>query len=1285
MEQVPSANASFPNVVVVNDDITQLNVLCGLLRKAGMTPVPFQSAETALAQMNPQRLPDLIITDLYMPGIDGWRFCRLLRSPEYKPFNQTAILVVSSIFSGDEPARIASELGANAFLSMSAGGQVFIQRVQSLLKGQKSQETCKVLLVEPDEQQWSSLLKAFQTHGYQVDAVTTVQESLERIENTVYDVAVLEAALPDGTGDGVLNVLRAKIANCVCLMTTDISQPERALEWMKMGAAAYLQKPFEAEYLVSQCDRARRERTLLRTQDELEERTRQLQQSEQLFRELFEKHTAVKLLIDPDSGQILDANLEAVNYYGWSKEHLKRMRIQDINILPPEEVQQEMQEAKNQKRIHFEFRHRRADGSIRDVAVFSSGIQVNDKTVLHSIVQDITEQKQAERALLEQGLFQEKIFKTTHDGFWLLDAAGKFIEVNDAYCQMSGYSREEILQFSIADVNPWEDPAMTVARCQRIMANGSEIFETRHRKKDGSILYAEVSVTYLDAHGGQYICFGRDITIRKQIEQDLSLKSHMLDQIKDLVTITDLQGRITYANQAELEVMAMAREELIGNTTSIYGEDAARGATQKEIVENTLKNGFWRCEVVNYARDGSEHIMDCRTQVVRDSEGTPIALCGIATDISERKRLEAALTSRLVALTRPFDQPESIGFLDLFDLDVIQHLQDDFSAATGVASIITWPDGTPITRPSNFCRLCQNIIRSTDQGRANCFKSDCVLGAPSAEGPIIQPCLSGGLWDAGAGISVDGRHIANWLIGQVRDDTQTEEKMRAYAREIGADEADFMRAYNEVPVMSQEQFQRVAQALFTLAQQLSNTAYQNVQQARFITAQKKAESALRESTQLVQAVMGYSQYLIYIKDLDGQFILASQSLAEFFGQKTHTELIGKTSYDFLPKMVADQHWANDIAVMKKQDLLRIEETVETSEGVRTFLSTKFPLRDAEGKVYAVCGLSVDITERKKMEEALRDSEERFRNLSEDIPICVCSFLPDSTLTYVNSAQAALSGLTPDEMIGHKFFDLLDSQYLALVRNSLAALTPDEPTEGHEQVHIRSDGSIRYVEWRNRAFFDAHGQISYFLGVGLDITERKQVEEALRLSEEHYRNIFNNSVEGIFQTTIGGQYRVVNPSFAHMFGFDTPEEMITSITNIGEQLYVHPEDRVKLIELLSTTNGRVSNFEVQLKRKDGSQFWVSINISQPNKNEPVLEGTCMDITARKEAETKVNEQLDELRRWHNITLGRESRILELKLEVNQLLTEAGKPLRYASAVEMTGRPQAATNAFGDEKS
>ncbi len=183
-------------------------------------------------------------------------------------------------------------------------------------------------------------------------------------------------------------------------------------------------------------------------------------------------------------------------------------------------------------------------------------------------------------------------------------------------------------------------------------------------------------------------------------------------------------------------------------------------------------------------------------------------------------------------------------FEDLFQIQEIQEMQNSFSTATGVASLITSPDGKPITTSANFCRLCNDIIRKTEKGYANCMKSDAIIGGLSECGYTINCCLSGGLWDAGVPIVVGGKHIANWLIGQVRDATQTEEQVRANARNLGTDEETMLEAFREIPVMSCGQFEQVAQAFHNLAKQLSLSAYQNVQQARFITEQKRDQAKI---------------------------------------------------------------------------------------------------------------------------------------------------------------------------------------------------------------------------------------------------------------------------------------------------------------------------------------------------------------------------------------------------------------------------------------------------------
>jgi len=162
-------------------------------------------------------------------------------------------------------------------------------------------------------------------------------------------------------------------------------------------------------------------------------------------------------------------------------------------------------------------------------------------------------------------------------------------------------------------------------------------------------------------------------------------------------------------------------------------------------------------------------VLDRGKVVGWDPKGQPDHVTGVISDITERKLAYEAQKQRLDVLTSPLEKAPELRFEDLFDLHEIQKIQDAFAAATGVASMITDPQGRPITRPSNFCSLCQEIIRKNPKGLMNCQNSDAILGRLNPSGPVIQRCLSGGLMDGGSSIQAGDQHIANWLIGQVLD------------------------------------------------------------------------------------------------------------------------------------------------------------------------------------------------------------------------------------------------------------------------------------------------------------------------------------------------------------------------------------------------------------------------------------------------------------------------------------------------------------------------------------
>jgi PAS domain S-box-containing protein len=292
---------------VVSDDPNQSDMLSGLLRKAGLEPLVFSSAEAALSALEGRARKDfcarpaLIVTRLCLPGIDGWRFCRLLRSPEFRMLNRIPILVVSSTFSSDEASRIASDLGVEGFLPVPIDEPSFCERVRAILEGRQVRTPKRVLIVDDNADLCDALKDVFTNHDWKADTAVSFLAAMEAFKKTPYDVAVLDYHLPGGSGDGLLDAFRGQRPDCACLMMTGDTEPALAVDWMKRGAAAYLHKPFKQEYLIELCTRALRERSLLRVKDLLELRTLDLRAREEKFRFLAENIKDVIWTLDAES------------------------------------------------------------------------------------------------------------------------------------------------------------------------------------------------------------------------------------------------------------------------------------------------------------------------------------------------------------------------------------------------------------------------------------------------------------------------------------------------------------------------------------------------------------------------------------------------------------------------------------------------------------------------------------------------------------------------------------------------------------------------------------------------------------------------------------------------------------------------------------------------------------------------------------------------------------------------------------------------------------------------
>lgn len=298
---------------------------------------------------------------------------------------------------------------------------------------------------------------------------------------------------------------------------------------------------------------------------EQKEAQESLRISQENYKRLFEDHAAVKLIIDSETGSILDANHAAAKYYGWSRYEIKQMKIWHINTLSPKDVKQEMDKAIRQKKVHFEFCHRRADGSIRNVDVYSSKIRIDGKDVLHSIVHDITERKQLEEALL---MTQFSIDHASYNMIWL-DENANIVYANDAFISSVGYTREELLKLKIHDVDPDFTADKWIPHVNELKKCGSMNFESRHRKKDGQIFPVEVNCNYFEFKGRFYSCvFDKDITERKKAEEALRNSETKLRAVIQGSPVSqfviDENHEIIYWNKALEEISGIKSTDVLG-------------------------------------------------------------------------------------------------------------------------------------------------------------------------------------------------------------------------------------------------------------------------------------------------------------------------------------------------------------------------------------------------------------------------------------------------------------------------------------------------------------------------------------------------------------------------------------------------------------------------------------------------------------------------------------------------------------------------------------------------
>ncbi|MBT3067437.1 PAS domain-containing protein [Rhodoferax sp. U11-2br] len=410
---------------------------------------------------------------------------------------------------------------------------------------------------------------------------------------------------------------------------------------------------------------------------------------------------------------------------------------------------------------------------------------------------------------------------------------------------------------------------------------------------------------------------------------------------------------------------------------------------------------------------------------------------------------------------------------------------------------------------------------------------------------------------------------------------------------------------------------------------------------RELTVQKD-RAAIRR---LLDNIVESSSDAIYAKDTEGRYLLFNQETARLLGQTTDKAL-GKDDAALFPKQAAMIR-ANDQRVMSEDRVISFEETVATTMGERTFLVTKGPLREADGQVRGLFGISRDITERKQAEHRLITSELQMRALFQAIPDLVWLKGTEGAYLSCNSRFEQLFGAAEADIVGKTDYDFVDKELADFFRkNDQLAMQKGIPCTNEEWVTFASDGHRELLETTKTPVRNAQGQVIGVLGLGHDITERKRMHDRLiaaqedlkRLNQEleskvalrtqEFQDLYDHAPCGYHSLSPEGLILRANQAELNMLGYTSDEYIGHPIAE-----FMTPEStrvlKVQLPQVLQ--QGYIRNLQVDFVCKDGSTrpFLVDANLVRDASGAPLFtRSTMVDNTERK-AQTNQIETLNNL--------------------------------------------------------